>query len=183
MKFSIQALAGSRSNAAPRRSPVDTKRLMLAFGVAVLAATSSAQLTERVSVTSTGAQAWGGGEIPTPPANAVSADGRFVAFMSVSPDIVSGDTNNKWDVFVRDRLNRTTERVSVSSSGGQANAHSGIWGLAMSRDARFVVFQTDSTNLVTGGTNGAWHIILRDRLNGTTELVSVDSNGVQGNGG
>ncbi|MBK7642908.1 MAG: calcium-binding protein [Planctomycetes bacterium] len=110
----------------------------------------------------------------------MSADGRFVAFMSPAADIVPGDTNGAWDVFVRDRLNRTTERVSVSSSGGQANAHSGRWGLAMSRDARFVVFQTDSTNLVTGGTNGAWHIILRDRLNGTTELVSVDSNGVQG---
>ena len=35
--------------------------------------------------------------------------------------LVPGDTNDVWDIFVRDRAPGTTERVSVASDGGQAN--------------------------------------------------------------
>ena len=66
--------------------------------------------TERVSVSSAGAQAdaisWGG---------SISADGRYVAFCSGANNLVPDDTNNSPDIFVRDRMAGTTERVSVAS--------------------------------------------------------------------
>ena len=58
----------------------------------------------------------------------LSADGRFVVFVSTATNLVAGDTNNADDVFVRDRRNGTTERVNVSSSGAQSNAESFIGG-------------------------------------------------------
>ena len=51
----------------------------------------------------------------------ISADGRYVGFSSGASDLVDGDTNAGWDVFVRDREAGTTERVSVTSDGGQGN--------------------------------------------------------------
>jgi len=59
-----------------------------------------------------------------------------VAFMSVATNLVPGDTNNTSDVFVRDRVTGTTERVSVDSAGNQANAGSGDPGI--SADGRYV---------------------------------------------
>ncbi len=49
--------------------------------------------------------------------SAISADGRFVAFSSFASNLVAGDTNGTWDVFVHDRQTGTTERVSVASDG------------------------------------------------------------------
>src|SRR2546429_3008796 len=72
--------------------------------------------TERVSVDSAGSQADGESSSP-----AISADGRFVAFVSFATILVAGDSNGRGDVFVRDRLTQTTERVSVDSAGNDAN--------------------------------------------------------------
>jgi Tol biopolymer transport system component len=132
--------------------------------------------TERVSVATNGDPAnFGvGGGVP-----AISADGRFVAFHSFSSNLVSGDTNNLHDIFVRDRLNGTTERVSIASNGTQANDDS--FELSISGDGRFVVFTTGATNLILGYNNGADQVLVRDRLNNTTERVSVSSGGIQGN--
>jgi Tol biopolymer transport system component len=158
---------------------------ILAIAVAALCSLESvwAQVTERVSVDSSGAQADYGADLPSPPGAVVSADGRYVAFFSGATNLVPGDTNGTWDVFVRDRLNGTTERVSVDSSGAQGNGFSGSYGIAISADGRYVVFESRASNLVTGDTNGVGDIFLRDRLNGTTERVSVDSSGLQGNAG
>ena len=72
---------------------------------------------ERVSVSSAGAQAqWQTASYPT-----VSADGRYVVFHSDATNLVTGDTNGKNDVFVRDRTAQTTTRVSLGSSGTQLN--------------------------------------------------------------
>ena len=131
--------------------------------------------TVRVSVTSAGAQANG---ISTWPA--ISADGRYVAFASDAPDLVVGDTNDTWDVFVHDLQTGATERVSVDSSGAET-----VLGGAMpsiSADGRFVAFESSSA-YVAGDTNGASDIYVRDRLLGTTERVSVDSSGNQGDSG
>jgi Tol biopolymer transport system component len=139
--------------------------------------------TERVSVTSSGAQVrWGGGD-NSGRGVAINADGRFVAFVSDADDLVPGDTNASTDVFVRDRVLGTTERVSVSSSGVQGNdwcSHP-----AISADGRFVAFNSYARNLVPGDTNERWDCFLRDRLQGTTERVSVSSRGVAavGSGG
>lgn len=133
-----------------------------------------AGVTERVSVDSAGAQGNLGGGTPS-----ISADGRYVAFASAANNLVAGDTNGVPDVLVRDRLSGTTERVSVDSSGVQGNGHS-IYP-AISADGRYVVFQSLASNLVPGDTNGGLDVFVRDRQAGTTERVSVDSVGAQGN--
>jgi Tol biopolymer transport system component len=127
-------------------------------------------VTERVSVDSAGGQADDGSGIP-----AISADGRFVAFVSFATNLVAGDTNGARDVFVRDRLTGATERVSVNSAEVEANANVLTDRPSISADGRFVTFATVATNLVTGDTNGAVDVFVRDRQAGTTERVSIDS--------
>jgi Tol biopolymer transport system component len=131
--------------------------------------------TERVSVASNGAEAHGWSTNP-----AVSADGRFVVFRSLASDLVAGDTNGVDDVFVRDRLNGTTERISVDSGGAEANGASTLLGRSISADGRFVAFHSDASNLVGGDTNSAADVFVRDRLTGTTERVSIGPGGVEG---
>jgi len=130
--------------------------------------------TERVSVSSSGLEA-----ADDSFGVDISADGRFVVFYSGATTLVPGDMNHSSDVFVRDRLAGTTERVSVSS--GEVEANSSSSGLAISADGRFVEFSSSATNLVSGDTNGVPDVFLRDRETGTTERVSVSSSGLQGN--
>jgi Tol biopolymer transport system component len=132
--------------------------------------------TERISVSSGGIQA-DGVCVPT----AISGDGRLVAFVSLASNLVPGDTNGAFDIFVRDRLTATTQRVSVSSSGRQGDADSLAAG--MSADGRFVAFDSEASDLVAADTNHVADVFLRDRLSGTTERVSVSSAGVQGDAG
>src|SRR5439155_1129649 len=133
--------------------------------------------TERVSVSSAGAEANGTSFTP-----AISADGRLVAFASEADDLVIGDTNQAFDVFVHDGMTGTTERVSVDSTGAQANAASiEHFCPALSADGRFVAFESDATNLVPVDTNAATDVFVRDRLTATTDRVSVDSTGAQAN--
>jgi Tol biopolymer transport system component len=130
--------------------------------------------TERVNVDSSGTEANAFSAVP-----AISADGRFVAFMSYASNLVAGDTNGKYDVFVRDRQLGTTERVSLSTAGIEGDLDNG-WP-SISADGRFVAFSTDSTNLVAGDTNGMYDVFVRDRLLGKTERVSVATGGTQAN--
>ena len=133
--------------------------------------------TERVSVSSAGTQSNGFSGFP-----AITADGLYVAFSSFASNLVPGDTNGHYDVFVRERLAGTTERVSVSSTGAQGNSDSGNGiGLTVSADGRYVAFASDSSNLAPGDTNGLNDTFVRDRRLGTTERVSVSSTGLQGN--
>jgi Tol biopolymer transport system component len=129
-----------------------------------------------MSVSTAGVQGNGGSL-----SSAISADGRFVAFMSNASNLVPNDTNGFADVFVRDRQLGTTERVSVDSGGVQGNVGGGAGGLSISADGRFVAFASSSTNLVPGDTNGFSDVFVRDRQLGLTERASVDSGGVQGN--
>ena len=108
-----------------------------------------------------------------------SADGRYVAFESTAPNLVSGDTNDASDVFVLDRWTGTLERASVDHSGAQANG--GSFYPSLSRDGRFIVFDSLASNLVPNDSNGARDVFLRDRQTGVVQLVSVSSTGVQGN--
>jgi Tol biopolymer transport system component len=110
----------------------------------------------------------------------ISADGRYVAFDSAATNLVADDTNARDDVFLRDRDAGTTERVSVDSSEGQANDSSSK--PSISADGQTIAFVSVATNLVAGDTNGADDIFLRNRAAGTTERVSLDSEGLQANG-
>ncbi len=128
---------------------------------------------ERVSVTPTGAAASGDSF-----AGAISRDGRYVAFWSWASNLVPGDTKGKADVFLRDRLLKTTERVSVTSSEAEANGASPsiINGdsLDVSDDGRFVAFTSSATN-PGADANTLSDVFVRDRTAGTTTLASVSS--------
>ncbi len=135
--------------------------------------------TERVSVATDGTQGNDESYLPS-----ISADGRFVAFESRASNLVPGDTNSYVDVFVRDRQLGTTERVSVATGGAQANASSfwPDWVMpSISDDGRFVAFASVALGLVAGDTNGSYDVFVRDRQLGTTQRVSVATNGAQGN--
>jgi Tol biopolymer transport system component len=131
-------------------------------------------LSDRVSVDSAGNQGNSFSEF-----SAISADGRYVAFVSVATNLVLGDTNGEGDIFVRDRQTGLTERVAVASGGTQGDR--GSSSPAISADGRYVAFASYATNLVPGDTNGDWDIFVRDRQTSVTERVSVDSLGNQGN--
>jgi hypothetical protein len=105
-------------------------------------------VTSRVSVASDGTQGnhYSGGGL------SLSADGRYVAFVSFASNLVSGDTNGIWDVFVHDRQTGVTSRVSVASDGTQGNDHSSTVG-SLSADGRYVAFYSYASNLVSGDTN------------------------------
>ena len=129
--------------------------------------------TERVSVSSTNAQGNGLSRLPS-----ISDDGRFVVFISSADNLVEADTNAANDIFIRDRALNSTQRLSISSLGVQANSSSGY--PSITRDGRYVVFYSKATNLVEGDINAMIDIFIHDRDIGTTELVSVSSNGEQG---
>jgi hypothetical protein len=137
----------------------------------------AAGIFQRVSISTTGSQANG---IST--YAALSGNGRFVVFTSSANNLVVGDTNGVDDVFVRDRFNGTTERVTLSASGQESNGPSYNYNLPISADGRYVVFQSLASNLVASDTNNTWDVFLRDRLTGTTTRVSVGSGGVEANG-
>jgi len=112
-------------------------------------------------------------------APAVSAGGRFVAFESPYAGFVLNDTNAKSDIFVRDRQSGTTERVSVSTSGLQANGDS--YGVKITPDGRYVLFTSEASNLVANDTNGKADAFVHDRQTGVTELVTLGPAGQQPN--
>ena len=131
-------------------------------------------VTTRVSVDSTGAESDNVSFHPS-----ISADGRYVAFRSLASNLVAGDGNGRWDIFVHDRTTGITTRVSVDSAGAEANGSS--YAPFISADGRYVAFHSGARNLVPGDTNGTWDIYLHDRTTGTTRRVSVNDAGQQDN--
>jgi len=89
--------------------------------------------TERVSISTNGSASNGYSFEPS-----ISADGRYVAFSSYADNLVTGDNNWFSDIFVRGRLLNITERVSVSSTGGEINLESGE--PSISANGRYVAF-------------------------------------------
>jgi hypothetical protein len=109
---------------------------------------------------------------------AFNEDGRFLAFESSDPSLVPDDTNGQRDLFVLDRSTNSIERVSVSSSGAEADGP--VVGLPMlNADGRFAVFASHATNLVPGDTNDEADLFVRDRATGVTTRVNVDAEGRQ----
>src|SRR5688500_18014568 len=102
---------------------------------------------ERVSATSTGEPADLVSEHPD-----ITADGHFVTFFSLATNLVPGDTNNRRDIFVRDRQTGTVVRVSVSTAGEQGNSES-EWP-SISDDGLVIAFESSSDNLVPNANGG-----------------------------
>ena len=136
--------------------------------------------TTRASVGSNGTQGNDTSYVPS-----LSADGSKVAFQSFARNLVAGDANGQQDVFVRNLSTGNTAIVSVATSpaGAQGNDNSSSTQFSFSADGTEVAFESDATNLVAGDTNNASDIFVRDLTTGTTTLVSVNSNGAQGNSG
>ena len=133
-------------------------------------------VTERISISTNRQQANGRSSEPT-----ISADGRYVVFHSDASNLVPDDTNDRRDIFLRDRQTGTTERVSLGSSGLQITG--GSFGPSISRDCRYVLFGCDAPGVVPEDTNDLWDGFLRDREAGTTECVTLNGAGTPVGGG
>jgi Tol biopolymer transport system component len=135
--------------------------------------------TERVSVATGGAQASGGNPgFSASGLGAITPDGRFVLFYSEFTNLVPGDTNDQFDLFVHDRMNGTTVRATVKTGGGEIGGEA-ISG-AITPDGRFVVFHAQPNGVVPDDTNNVLDVFVHDFQNDTTERVSVASDGSQG---
>lgn len=139
--------------------------------------------TLRVSVGPGGLQATGGGSSNP----RISTNGRFVVYTSDATNLVTGDANTVGDVFVTELQNDPflglnvvgTTRVSEAADGTEADAASGA--ASVSSDGRYVVFQSDATNLVTGDTNGKTDIFVKDLQTGAVTLMSSATDGTASN--
>ncbi len=102
---------------------------------------------------------------------ALSGDGRYLVYVSAATNLVVGDTNGVDDVFLYDRVTGATRRVSVASTGTQANRASTWPTIAL--DGRVLAFVSAATNLVTGDGNAAADLFVHDQWARHTSRVSV----------
>src|SRR4051812_7054552 len=114
-------------------------------------------------------------------ASKLSADGHYLVFATQAATLVSGDTNLQTDIFRKDLTTGEVVRVSTASDGAQANNSSGEDTLSVSADGRYVLFESDATNLVAGDTNGGTDLFLKDILTGAVTRVSTARDGTQAN--
>ena len=132
---------------------------------------------ERVSISTTGIESDAPIEHPR-----ISANGRFIAFLSTATTLVldgEAPESGVRQVYIHDRLTGLTERVSVNERGEPGNADSS--GVSISADGRYVAFQSLADNLVRDDTNQVADVFIRDRLTQHTLRVSVSSRGAEGN--
>ena len=128
----------------------------------------------RVSTTADGKQANGGSFDPV-----FSPDGTKVVFVSSARNLVAGDTNGTWDIFVKDLVTGAITRVSTCEDGKQANG--GSFDHVFSPDGTQVAFESDASNLVPGDTNGESDIFEKNLVTGAVTLVSSPAHGPQSN--
>ena len=146
------------------------------FNVDIYARDLRTGAIELVSVDATGVQ---GGNWPS--YNAIfSVDGRYVAFESIAGYLVAGDTNNLYDIFVKDLQTGVLKRVSIAADGSQASGgYQGSINPSFSPDGRYVLFESSFVNLVSGDTNNAPDVFLKDLQSGSIHRISVSANGAQ----
>jgi Tol biopolymer transport system component len=134
-----------------------------------------------VSVDRDGVAARGDSRLP-----AISPDGRYVSFSSDAPNLAAGDHNGREDVFLRDLATGRTTLVSVARGGGdgQNRALSGDRGQVsdVSDGGRFVVFESDATNLAGRDRNRHTDIFVRDTRRASTRRVSLSTTDQEGSG-
>jgi len=143
-----------------------TARFLATIAALPMGIAAAQTSTTRVSVGPGGIEANGVSESPR-----ISANGRFVVFVSHATNLVANDTNGIEDIFVHDRTMETTERANVSTAGDQANGFSR--SPCISGDGRYVAFETQAGNLVGAGIASGLRVAVRDRVNGTTRLATT----------
>ncbi len=129
--------------------------------------------TSRVSVASDGTQ---GDYHSLDPS--ISGDGRYVAFASTATNFASAEQFLSY-IYIHDRDTGQTSLVSVDSEGTPANSYS--FGPSISGNGRYVSFTSGADNLVSGDVNESDDVFIHDFQSGQTILVSIASNGTQGN--
>jgi Tol biopolymer transport system component len=110
----------------------------------------------------------------------MTPDGRYVAFVSAASNLVTGDTNNIPDVFVRDLQAGTTTLASVGAvlSTNSTTPWTSIFGPPkITPDGRYVVFYSVATNLAPGVTIAS-EIYVRDLVAGSTTWVSTNARAI-----
>lgn len=107
----------------------------------------------------------------------ITPNGRWVTFTSNALNLVPGDHNLAFDIFVRDRKTKQIQRISVGTNGTEANGDS--TNPVISADGRYVAFESDATNLVAGDTNGYTDVFLHDLRTHKTTRISVSGQGAQ----
>lgn len=117
------------------------------------------------------------GESLYPP---ISADGHLIAFSSEANNLVFNDTNGKSDIFLYDRINKTTKRISISSEGLQSNGDSSY--PSISPNGRYIVFTSTASNLVPNCNNSVSNVFLYDSETNKIVLVSIGLDGQQSDG-
>jgi PKD repeat protein len=111
----------------------------------------------------------------------VSANGRFVAYLSTATDLVPGQVNvgaTDEHVFLYDRETAASVLVDhLSSDGATVGNRAAVLLSAVSSDGRYVVFSSDATDLVAGqaDANNARDVFLYDRDSATNRLVTHSS--------
>lgn len=113
--------------------------------------------------------------------NAISADGRYIAFLSNASVISGVSTGGNTQAYRYDRVNDVMQLVSRTSTGDGGNGAT-LNGLSISEDGRYVAFQSLASDLVSGDTNNAYDIFVRDMTQLTPTRISVDSSEAQANG-
>jgi hypothetical protein len=108
----------------------------------------------------------------------ITADARYVVFMSAASNLVGGDTNGLEDVFLLDRQTDTLTRISTNAAGQQANGQN--WTPMIAANGRYVAFASNASNLVAGDTNNAADVFRKDLQTGEVVRVSVSAAGAQG---
>ncbi len=131
-----------------------------------------------VSLVSVNAQGEAGNGFSGAPS--LSADGRYVVFQSAAGNLVPDDTNDKVDIFLRDRTDGTTTRISLGLDGAEADGDSSE--PVISTDGRYIAFTSKATNLVPDDTNGVADIFRYDRRDGAMTRVSLGGRAWQSNG-
>lgn len=130
-------------------------------------------VVQRVSLAWNGMEARDDSACPS-----LSADGRFVAFASRAWNMYPGGANlgsPRWDVYVRDRQDESTVRLTVASGGGDPNGDSGC--PKISGDGSLIVFASEASNFVAGDTNGYPDVFLVERATGAITMLSVGVGG------
>lgn len=116
----------------------------------------------------------------------LSEDGRHLAFHSFAADLVVGDGNGLWDIFVLDATTGGLQRVSLTAGGGERNqgteSASRVVAPALSGDGRWVAFATTASNMVGGDTNGLQDVFVVNIATGAVSRASTTASGVQGDG-
>ncbi len=130
---------------------------------------TQAGVTTRVSTDSLGIEGNRTSKCPS-----ISLDGRYVAFYSNASNLVTGDTNGAWDMFVKDTQTGATTRVNTDSLGTEANWPGQVnrSGRSISSDGRYVAFESAASNLVSEDRNGCSDVFVKDTQTGVTDAMS-----------